>query len=114
MYEHRKHRLLPWPQFLRRATTHLAIGVAIIVVADAIGVLGYHSLGGLRWVDAFLNASMILSGMGPVEPLPTDSAKIFAACYAIFSGVVFIALMGVVLAPWVHRLLHWMHMDEEA
>ena len=112
LYEHRTHGLLPWPLFLRRAALHLVVGVAVIAAADAIGTLGYHFLGRQAWVDAFLNASMILSGMGPVDPLPTSGAKIFAACYALFSGVIFIGLMGVVLAPWAHRMLHWMHMDE--
>jgi hypothetical protein len=111
-YEHRTHGLLPWPLFLRRAALHLVVGVAVIFTADAIGTIGYHLLGRQAWVDAFLNASMILSGMGPVDPLPTGAAKIFAACYALFSGVIFIGLMGVVLAPWAHRMLHWMHMDE--
>ena len=111
-YEHRTHGLMPWPLFLRRAVLHLIIGVAVIFAGDAIGTIGYHLLGGLAWVDEFLNASMILSGMGPVDPLPTSGAKIFAACYALFSGVIFIGLMGVVLAPWAHRMLHWMHMDE--
>lgn len=112
-YEHARHRLLPWPVFLRRAAIHALVACGGVVVAVAIGTIGYHALGGLQWVDAFLNASMILSGMGPVDKLETSAAKIFAACYALFSGLVFIALMGLVLAPWAHRVLHKMHMDEE-
>ncbi|HSP33798.1 MAG TPA: hypothetical protein VLU46_05720 [Thermoanaerobaculia bacterium] len=108
-----RHRLLPWPVFLRRAAIHAVIAFGGVIAAVAIGTVGYHLLGPLPWVDAFLNASMILSGMGPVDKLETSAAKIFAACYALFSGLLFIALMGLVLAPWAHRVLHKMHLDEE-
>lgn len=104
---------MPWPMFLHRAIAHLAIGGAGIVLAVAIGVIGYHVTAHLPWVDSFLNASMILGGMGPVDQLTTTSAKLFAAFYALFSGLVFIALMGIVLAPWAHRVLHRLHMDED-
>ena len=107
------HRLMPWPMFLRRAAVHFAVGLGGIVLAVAIGVLGYHLLAKLPWVDSFLNASMILGGMGPVDKLETTPAKLFAAFYALFSGLVFIALMGIVLAPWAHRILHRFHMDED-
>ena len=113
LYEHASHRVLPWPQFLRRAAFHAFVAFGGVVAAVAIGTIGYHILGHLGWVDAFLNASMILSGMGPVDKLETSGAKIFAALYALFSGLVFIALMGIVLAPWAHRVLHKMHADEE-
>jgi hypothetical protein len=108
------HRLLPWPQFLRRAAAHASVAFAGVAVAVAIGTIGYHWLASLPWVDAFLNASMILAGMGPVDKLETSGAKVFAALYALFSGLVFIALMGVMLAPWAHRILHKMHVDEDA
>ena len=75
--------------------------------------MGYHVAAGLAWVDAFLNASMIVSGMGPVDRMQSDPAKLFAALYALFSGLVFIGIVGVVLAPWVHRLFHWIHFDAE-
>jgi hypothetical protein len=111
MFEHRTHHLLSWPTFLRRAARHLLFGILIVGAALLVGIVGYHVLGGLGWVDAFLNASMILGGMGPVDRLETDAAKIFAAFYALFSGLVLIAVMGVVLAPWLHRLLHAFHLD---
>jgi hypothetical protein len=111
MFEPRTHRLLSWPRFLRRAARHLVLGVLIVAAALSIGVIGYHVLGGLGWVDAFLNASMILGGMGPVDRMESDGAKVFAACYALFSGLVLIAVMGVVLAPWLHRMLHLFHVD---
>ena len=111
MYEHRTHRLLPWPQFLRRALRHVLMALLIVGAADGIGIIGYRTLGGLGWVDAFLNASMILGGMGPVDRMETTGAKLFAACYALFSGLAFIAIIGVVLAPWAHRLMHRIHLE---
>ena len=113
MYEHRRHRLLPWPRFIHRASRHLLIGLAIFSVAVSIGTLGYHTAGRLPWLDSFLNASMILSGMGPVDRMEYPSGKLFAAIYALFSGVVFIGVMGVVLAPWAHRLLHVTQIDDQ-
>lgn len=112
-YEHRAQRLIPWPLFLHRAAFHLAVGGAGIVVAVSIGTIGYHVTARLPWVDSFLNAAMILGGMGPVDRLETTGAKLFAAFYALFSGLVFIFLMGIVLAPWAHRVLHRLHMDED-
>jgi hypothetical protein len=112
-YEHRLQPLLPWPLFLRRAVVNIILAAGTIIVVDGIGTVGYHAAAQLPWVDAFLNASMILGGMGPVDRLPTTSAKIFAALYALFSGLVFIAIMGVILAPWLHRVLHQLHAAEE-
>jgi hypothetical protein len=78
-----------------------------------IGVLGYHIFAHLSWIDSLLNASMILAGMGPVgDPLPTNTAKIFASCYALFSGLAFIGIVSVLLAPFVHRMLHRIHAEE--
>ena len=113
MYEHTTHKILAWPAFLRRAGWHVAWGLLAIFVADFIGAAGYHVLAGIPWVDAVLNASMILGGMGPVDTLHTSSAKLFAAGYALFSGLFFIAVMSVVLAPWVHRMIHVMHAEEK-
>ena len=85
----------------------------IASVAVGIGTLGYHSVGDLKWIDAFLNASMILSGMGPVDRMTTNTSKMFSALYALFSGLVFVAVAGVIVAPWVHRLFHWFHFEEQ-
>jgi len=112
VYEHHRHRLLPWPLFLRRAGRHLLFALALIAAAVGVGTLGYHLLNGLGWIDAFLNASMILSGMGPVDRMESDAAKLFAAVYALFSGLVFIGIAGLVLAPWMHRLFHLMHIED--
>ena len=114
MYEHRRHRLLPWAWFLRRAGRHLLWGALIVLAAVSVGTVGYHVAGRLGWLDSFLNASMILSGMGPVDRMNTTAGKLFAAIYALFSGVVFIGVMGVVLAPWVHRLMHVTHLDDRS
>jgi hypothetical protein len=81
-------------------------------VGVGIGVIGYHFVAGLAWIDAFLNASMILSGMGPVDRIDASAAKIFAALYALFSGLMFVGVMGILLAPWLHRLFHWFHLDD--
>jgi hypothetical protein len=77
------------------------------------GIVGYHYIAGLSWIDSLLNASMILGGMGPVDPLKTDGAKIFASFYALFSGLAFIGIVSVLLAPFVHRLLHRVHAEEQ-
>ena len=79
----------------------------------AAGVIGYHFIARLSWIDAVLNASMILTGMGPVDPMTSTAAKLFASGYALFSGVVFLSAMGIVLSPIFHRVLHVFHLDEE-
>jgi len=113
MYEHRQHRLLPWRHFIRRASRHLLFGVGIVFVADGVGTLGYHAAGHLPWLDSFLNASMILSGMGPVDRMEQAGGKLFASFYALFSGIAFIGVMGIILAPWIHRLMHATHLDDK-
>src|SRR5881275_637651 len=100
MYENRELPLLPLPLFLKRAARHFGFAIALAVMAVGLGTYGYHLFAGLAWVDAFLNASMILSGMGPVDRLDTRYAKLFAALYALFSGLVFVAVMGIMLSPW--------------
>ena len=85
---------------------------AIILGSLSIGVLGYHLLEGLPWLDALLNASMILGGMGPVDALRTDGGKLFASIYALYSGLVVLVAAGILLAPIAHRVMHRMHMDE--
>jgi hypothetical protein len=90
----------------------VALGGLIVVVAVTIGTIGYATWGHLPWLDAFLNASMILGGMGPVDRMDTSAGKLFSALYALFSGLVFVGLIGIVLAPWVHRLLHWTHLED--
>jgi hypothetical protein len=112
-YERRHHPLLPRRKFLRRAAKHVLLAGIIVAIAVGIGMVGYATLGGLPWLDAFLNAAMILSGMGPVDHMQSAPAKLFAGLYALFSGLVFVGLVGLVLAPWVHRLMHWTHLEDE-
>jgi hypothetical protein len=113
-YEHRHRPLLSRRKFLGRAARHVGLAGIIVVLAVGIGTVGYATWGHLSWLDAFLNASMILGGMGPVDRMETSAAKLFSALYALFSGLVFVGLMGIVLAPWVHRLLHWTHLEDRA
>jgi NO-binding membrane sensor protein with MHYT domain len=113
MYESRRDRLLTRAQFVRRVFGHVGIAVGTAALALYVGMAGYHFLGGLNWVDSLLNASMILGGMGPVDALKTDAAKIFASFYALFSGLIFIGLLGLLLAPFIHRAMHKFHIDEE-
>ena len=91
----------------------LAIALGFVVVSIFMGMLGYHEFAGLDWVDAFLNAAMILTGMGPVNTLATTPAKLFAGTYAIFSGLMFLTIMGIVLAPVLHRVMHKFHLSDE-
>jgi len=110
-YERRKQGLAPFRVFVGRVARHVALGCVVIAVALSIGIAGYHWLAGLNWIDSLLEASMILGGMGPVNPLKTDGAKIFASIYALFSGMVLIGVMGIVLTPVVHRVLHKFHVE---
>jgi hypothetical protein len=112
MYEHRSHPILNRAEFTKRVVGHVMLGLFVLALALGIGVIGYHYLGDLEWVDALLNDSMILGGMGPVDPLPKPVAKLFASGYALFSGLVFIGVASLLLAPFVHRLLHRFHLDE--
>jgi hypothetical protein len=112
MYEHRKHHLLSKADFAKRVARHLMLALIVLALALGIGVVGYHYLGELEWLDALLNASMILGGMGPVDPLHKAVAKLFASCYALFSGLAFIGVASLLVAPFAHRLLHRFHLDE--
>ncbi len=113
MFEHRTKPLLPRKVFYRRLVHHAALGVTIIVGSLGIGMTGYHFFEKLPWIDAFLNAAMILSGMGPVATLQTDGGKIFAGCYALFSGIALIAILGIIFGPVIHRALHKFHLEDE-
>lgn len=112
MYEHRKEPLLSTAKFLKRVGRHWLTGFGVLAFGLGVGILGYHYIAGLTWIDSVLNASMILGGMGPVDPLRSNAAKIFASFYALFSGLAFIGIVSVLLAPFVHRLLHRVHAEE--
>src|ERR687896_948515 len=107
MYEHRTEPLLTGPQFARRLLRHGGVAALMVGLSLAVGTVGYHITAGLAWLDALLNAVMILTGMGPVAPLQHPAAKLFAMAYALYAGMVFLAVTGIMFAPLVHRLLHW-------
>jgi hypothetical protein len=113
MFEHHTKHLLPRKEYYRRVARHAVMGVTVIAIALGIGMTGYHTFENLPWIDAFVNAAMILSGMGPVATLQTDGGKIFAGCYAIFSGLALIAILGIIFAPVIHRALHKFHLEEK-
>lgn len=109
-----KHQPLLSPEkFRHRLLTNVLAGMFILALFLGIGVLGYHATCSFSWIDSLLNASMILSGMGPTNPIPTDMGKWFASLYALVSGVVFITTISIVLAPVVHRVFHRFHLEEE-
>jgi hypothetical protein len=112
-FERRNEPVLPWPAFLWRLAGSTLIGAGLVIVSLAIGMIGYRSLMGMSWIDAFVNASMILSGMGPLADPQTSGAKLFAGLYALFSGLAVLAIAGVVFAPVVQRFLHYLHADED-
>jgi TRAP-type C4-dicarboxylate transport system permease small subunit len=112
MYEHRKQQLLPRRKFAWRVLLHLCVALLFVLCALALGIAGYHYIAGLPWIDALLNAAMILGGMGPVDPLTTIAAKAFASAYALFAGLLFIGILGIVVLPFAHRLMHKLHMED--
>lgn len=113
MLERKHQKIVPLSVFIRRLAGYFGIAAILILIALFIGIAGYHWIAGLDWVDSLLNASMILGGMGPVSLLTNTGAKVFASLYALFSGLVFIAVMGIVLSPIVHRMLHKFHIDDK-
>jgi hypothetical protein len=113
MYEHHKQPLASPQVFARRLMWNGFIGAILLAFSLGVGMLGYHFLEGLSWIDSLLNASMILGGMGPVNPIHTNAGKIFASFYAIYSGVVLLASVGVLVAPIFHRFLHRFHLAED-
>ena len=113
MYERRNHPLLSRARFARRVARHTLLALVSVAIALGIGVFGYHFIAGLGWVDSLLNASMILGGMGPVDQLHSSAAKIFASFYALFSGLAFIGIASLLVAPFALRLLHRFHIEEK-
>ena len=106
-------KLAPLNVYVRRQLLHAGAAFSLIALALGIGIAGYHWIAGEGWIDSILNASMILSGEGPVDRLPTPAAKLFASAYALFGGLVFMITMGLILTPLVHRLLHRLHIEED-
>ena len=113
MYEHHRQPLAKQSVFAKRLALNGIIGLILLVFSLSLGILGYHFLEGLSWIDSLLNASMILGGMGPVAPLQTVAGKLFASFYALYSGVVLLAAVGILAAPIFHRFLHRFHLAED-
>ncbi len=113
MYEARHHRPVPPAAFASRLLIHLAAALLLLALSLGGGMLGYVQLEGLSTIDAFLNAAMLLGGMGPVNPPQTDEGKLFAGLYAMYAGLVFIVTAALMLTPLAHRLLHRFHWDEK-
>ena len=111
-FERRSEPLLPRRQFILRVLWYASFSFVLLGISLGIGIVGYHYLDGLSWLDSFLNASMILAGMGPVDPIRTDAGKWFASFYAVFSGVVFLSTVAVFLSPIAHRFLHKLHLGD--
>lgn len=111
MFEHHKEPLLPRVAFFGRVLRMAGAACVLIVTALGIGTLGYHTFEGLPWIDAVLNAAMILSGMGQIDPIQTTAGKVFATGYALFSGVVFLTSVAIFVAPIFHRMMHHFHLD---
>ena len=113
MYEHHTEPLLSRRQFLRRLGRHSEIAMAVLLVSLALGTLGFHWLAPQGWLDAFLNAAMLLGGMGPVGSFDQPIGKVFAGLFALYAGIVFLGAALILLAPVVHRILHKLHLEEQ-
>jgi len=113
MYEPRHHTPIAMPRFVRRMVLHVATAVGLVTGSLLLGMVGYVYFEHFTWIDAFVNAAMLLGGMGPVNPLQTDAGKLFAGLYALYAGLVFLAVAGLLLAPFVHRLLHKFHWESD-
>ncbi len=114
MYEPRTHRPLAPRLFARRLLAHFALASVVILGSLILGMAGYAHFEGLAWRSAFLNAAMLMGGMGPVDAPKTDGGKVFAGLYALYAGLVFLVVAGLLLAPFVHRILHKFHWNTES
>jgi hypothetical protein len=112
-YEHRRQHLLARRRFIRRLLLHFALATGIVTASLVVGMAGYVHFEHLSWLDAFLNAAMLLGGMGPVNAPMSDAGKAFAGAYALFAGLVFLVTASIMVAPFAHRMLHRFHWDEQ-
>lgn len=113
MYESKTHPPIPRQRFIGRVLRHAAAALALLLLSLVLGMAGYNHFEQLAWRDAFLNAAMLMGGMGPVDAPHTDGGKLFAGLYALYAGLVFIVTASLILAPIVHRVLHKFHWEEE-
>lgn len=113
MYESRAHPLISRRRFVKRVALHATLAITLLVLSLAIGMAGYMYFERLAWRDAFLNASMLMGGMGPVDAPKTNGGKLFAGLYALYAGLVFLITVGLVFTPVVHRLMHKFHLQQD-
>lgn len=113
MYEPKSRPPLPRAKFVRRFARHIGVAFSLVLGSLVIGMVGYHAFEHLSWLDAFLNAAMLLGGMGPLDAPKTTAGKLFAGCYALYSGLVFLVTAALLFTPLIHRLLHRFHADEK-
>jgi len=113
MYEPKTKPPIPRPHFVRRVLLHAAAGFALLAASLVPGMAGYEYFEKLPWRDAFLNAAMLMGGMGPVDAPQTEGGKLFAGLYALYAGLVFLVAAGMLLAPMVHRVLHKFHWEQD-
>lgn len=113
MFEHKTEPLLSRREFFARLARSFGVTLLIVAFSLALGSAGYHYFGQLSWVDAFLNAAMILTGMGPVDRMETSAGKLFAAFYALYSGIAFLSIVATILGPIAHRLMHKFHLEDD-
>ena len=113
MYEPKAHPPIPRERFVRRVLSHVAAALALLLFSLMLGMAGYAYFEQLPWLDAFLNAAMLLGGMGPVDAPRTDGGKLFAGLYALYAGLVFLVVAGLIIAPVVHRVMHKFHWEQD-
>jgi hypothetical protein len=111
--KHNRKAVLPPHLFALRMARFFLYAVLLILISLCIGVVGYHQYAGLSWIDSLLNASMILTGMGPVSPMESNAAKLFSSVYALFSGIAFLSTVAIFLSPLAHRMLHKLHINDK-
>jgi uncharacterized membrane protein len=111
MYEHRKQKLLSRPAFVKRLARQGQTALMLVLFSLAMGIAGFHFLSRQPWIDALLNSAMLLGGMGPVGDLGPSSGKLFATFYALYAGLVFLIVAGLLFMPVFHRVLHRFHLD---
>jgi hypothetical protein len=107
-----RNNILPPKDFAKRVAKYAIFSISILSFSIGIGILGYHYIGDLNWIDSIYNASMILTGMGPINEMVSDSAKLFASAYALFSGVIFLSTVAIFFAPFAHRLMHMLNITD--
>jgi hypothetical protein len=113
MYEHKAHSPIPPKRFLWRVLLHVGAALALLLLSLLLGMAGYEYFEELEWRDAFLNAAMLMGGMGPVDVPKTDGGKMFAGLYALYAGLVFLVTAGLIFTPVVHRLMHKFHWEQD-